>query len=65
MSLSSHEKIVDFKFFCKLCAYRKKSEWDEPCDECLEHPTNTDTHRPWCFKDNGEFEKIVKKSKKK
>ena len=60
----SHEKIVDFKFFCKLCQHKNKTEWDEPCDSCLEHPVNVESHKPLYFKDTGEFEK-TKKSKSK
>jgi hypothetical protein len=39
-------KLVDFKKYCKTCKYEKLAESKDPCDECLKHPANEDSHKP-------------------
>lgn len=43
-------KEVDFEKYCKTCDYEDLAEYEEPCDECLEHPYNTYSRRPVCWK---------------
>ena len=43
------QKIVEFENWCKKCVHCAKKENEEPCDECLEHSTNEDSHRPVKF----------------
>lgn len=42
---------VYFDKYCKLCEYRDKEENEEPCDECLTNPVNTNCHKPVMFKE--------------
>ena len=51
------EKIVDFSN-CITCKWYPLSEYDEPCHECLNNPTNTNSRIPL------NYEKAEKKEKK-
>ena len=48
------EHIVDYKKYCPLCEYAGTDENEEPCDECLSYPINTDTRAPTRFKKKDE-----------
>lgn len=39
-------KFVRFDRFCGSCKHADLSEHEEPCDDCLTHPTNIDSHKP-------------------
>lgn len=53
--MSEHRlKMVWFNGYCQKCKYLNKKENEEPCDECLEHPINEDSHKPVKFEDKGE-----------
>ena len=45
-----HEQFVEFDQYCKTCQHEKLAESDSPCDECLEHPVNWETSKPYCYK---------------
>ena len=40
------QKEVYFHQYCETCKHKNLEEKDEPCFECLEYPTNTDSHKP-------------------
>ena len=40
------EKIVNFEKYCKTCKFKKADESWDPCDDCLNHPVNTNSERP-------------------
>ena len=44
-----HEQLVEFDQYCKTCQHEKLAESDSPCDECLEHPVNWETNKPYCY----------------
>ena len=44
--MENNTKIVDFHKYCKTCKHSKKKDNEDPCDECLDNPTNTNTSRP-------------------
>lgn len=44
--MENNVKIVDFHKYCKTCKHSKKKDIEEPCDECLDNPTNKNTSRP-------------------
>ena len=46
MEQSNYEQEVYFHEYCKTCKYEKVSESEDPCCECLEDPTNTESHKP-------------------
>lgn len=52
------DKIVDFKKYCETCKYKDLKEVEDPCNECLDNPTNVNTHKPMYYK---EEEKKTKK----
>ena len=45
-----NEKEVDFHTYCPLCKFNKTEEYEEPCNECLENPSNLGSHKPVNFK---------------
>lgn len=54
------QKIVDFKY-CNSCKHSDTYEGDDPCNECLNHPTNTYSHRPVNYEEI-ENERIKKRN---
>ena len=55
----SEYREVDFNTYCPKCEHIKKKDIEEPCNDCLEHPTNLYTDKPTRFeeKKNGKQEK--------
>lgn len=48
------EKIVNFERYCKKCKYAslkidEKGVMPEPCDSCLDEPTNINSRKPVKF----------------
>ena len=52
------KKEVYFGDYCPNCKYRDIEETDDPCNECLNEPSNEDSHKPVRWK------KLSKKDKK-
>ena len=48
------EKEVNFEKYCKLCKYEKLEETLDPCNDCLDHPSNENTEKPVFFKEKDE-----------
>ena len=46
----NEEKEVYFDMYCKQCEYFDLSEDKDPCDECLDNPSNINSHKPVKFK---------------
>lgn len=47
MEVNTEEYLfVDFEKYCGACKHKKKKEHEQPCRECLEHPTNEYSHKP-------------------
>lgn len=44
---------VNFEKYCKKCKYEKLKEKMDPCNECLDHGYNANSHKPvkWEEKD--------------
>ena len=38
--------FVEFEKFCKTCKHKGKKESEQPCCECLDNPTNLNSHKP-------------------
>lgn len=38
--------MVDFETYCKTCEHKDRKENEQPCCECLEHPTNLHSRKP-------------------
>lgn len=47
--MKDHEMIVEFDKYCSTCLHEKNEETEAPCDECLEHPVNWETNKPFCY----------------
>lgn len=50
---------VFFDVYCPTCKHRKLDGTEEPCNECLDNPTNLYSHKPVKFE---EDEKIATRS---
>lgn len=48
--MQDRERFVEFDQYCKTCQYEKLGESDSPCEECLEHPMNLESTKPFCYK---------------
>ena len=48
------KREVDFEKHCKTCEHRDLKENENPCDECLENFSNTDTDKPVFWKGKNE-----------
>ena len=50
------DKEVYYDEYCKKCKHGKCNENDEPCNECLLHPTNEYSHKPTRFEETTQKE---------
>lgn len=48
----SHEKEVYFFLYCPMCVYHVQEQDLYPCNDCLAHPSNTNSHVPVYFEDS-------------
>lgn len=44
-------KEVYFDKYCNQCVYKDLDESQDPCDDCLACPMNTDSHKPVNYKE--------------
>ena len=51
MSSNNYQKEVLFGTYCSKCKHEKKAETDDPCEDCLNHPVNTYSHKPVDFEE--------------
>lgn len=49
--MEDNYKEVYFGQYCAKCKYEKRKETDDPCDDCLNYPANTDSHKPVRFEE--------------
>lgn len=61
----NYEKEVYFDQYCKTCEHNDKADYEYPCTECLENPTNTETHRPVNWEPQDNYAQLVYKIVKK
>ena len=47
-------KIVEFDKYCETCVHRDVKDFLDPCHECLNNPTNVNSKRPVCYKEDKE-----------
>lgn len=45
-------KEVYFGIWCNKCKHKDKLEAESPCWECLDEPSNEDSHRPQYYEEN-------------
>lgn len=49
------DKLVAYEIWCKQCKYFENPDAEEPCAECLDHPTNQYSTKPINWRDkNGD-----------
>lgn len=46
--------LVDFDRYCNLCKHIECMSYEEPCNECLEHPANHNSRKPYKFEPKEE-----------
>lgn len=46
-------RIVDYEKYCPTCAHRDLDEAKDPCHDCLQHPVNDDSRKPFYWKEIG------------
>lgn len=44
------DKEVRFDYYCPRCVFYKTSDAEDPCDRCLEYPSNQNSHKPVEYK---------------
>lgn len=47
-------KFVEFDDYCKVCKYRDRESYEDPCNECLENPVNVGSEKPVNYKKDEE-----------
>jgi len=55
-------KEVFFDVYCPTCRFYGKAEEDSPCDDCLDEPVNTNSHKPVHWKKGDSDAKVLRKS---
>ena len=48
--MTHDDKIVRYDRYCKSCANWKLKQDEEPCNTCLDNPTNLHSRKPVCYK---------------
>ena len=48
------DKEVRFDKYCHRCKHRDVPEWEDPCDECLQYPSNEFSHKPVYFEERSD-----------
>lgn len=46
MGMYDSDKEVYFDQYCKTCVNKDLDEHEDPCHECLNNPSNVDSHKP-------------------
>lgn len=44
-------KEVRFDKYCRTCEYGQIKEYEDPCNDCLNEPINTYSHKPVNWKE--------------
>ncbi len=57
------DKIVDFGEWCCKCKHFDLPECMDPCHDCLNNPTNTNSRKPVRWEDIPEKDKKKKEKK--
>lgn len=39
-------KEVDFEKYCETCKHEDTPEFEDPCNDCLDYPTNVNSSKP-------------------
>ena len=45
-STMENDKEVWFWMYCRHCKFKNTHESQSPCNECLDNPSNKDSHKP-------------------
>lgn len=48
------DKEVYFDIYCPRCKHYPTPDWEDPCDICLENPSNEYSHKPVCFEEDDD-----------
>lgn len=54
MPIRDNDLLVYFGRYCKSCKHEKLEENEPPCNECLEHPVNLNSHKPINYEDKSD-----------
>ena len=49
--LNNENKEVYFQLYCSQCKDKDTPETEDPCNDCLAHPSNQWSHKPLYFKE--------------
>lgn len=49
--MDEQEKEVRFDIWCDKCVHKDLEETKDPCNECLDYPSNTNSTKPRFFKE--------------
>lgn len=49
--MEDNYKEVYFGIYCGNCRYESRNESEEPCNSCLDEPTNLNSHKPVNWKE--------------
>lgn len=49
---NNRQKFVEFDKYCPTCKHKDLKCHEDPCDECLTNPVNTDTNQPVLYEEN-------------
>ena len=44
--MQNHKKLVMFEEYCKKCVHADVPEVKDPCNQCLTHTVNVNSHKP-------------------
>lgn len=48
-------RIIDFEKYCNKCKYEELKDYEDPCNECLDHGVNYESEKPVKFKEKDDL----------
>lgn len=52
--MENNNKEVYFDKYCNTCKDKNAKETKDPCNECLDHPSNVNSHKPVNYEDGNK-----------
>ena len=53
--MESKEKEARYDIYCDSCEHKNLPGFEDPCNDCLNEPSNEDSHKPVFHKKVGSF----------
>lgn len=52
--MENNNKEVYFDKYCRNCTHESKKDFEDPCNDCLDNPSNINSHKPVNYEDKNK-----------